>query len=53
MTRDRTAEWLFSPLPVDRFLSDHWAKEHHIVRRDDPNYFTSLFSAKALEEFLE
>lgn len=53
MTQDRTAEWLFSPLPVDRFLSDHWAKEHHIVRRDDPGYFASLFSARALEEFLE
>lgn len=53
MTQDRTAEWLFNPLPVDRFLSDHWAKEHHIVRRDDPDYFASLFSARALEEFLE
>lgn len=53
MTREQTADWLFSPLPIDRFLGDYWAKEHHLLRRKDPGYFADLFSARALEEFLE
>lgn len=53
MTHDQTAAWLFHPLSTDRFLSDFWAKEHHLVRRNDPGYFAGLFSARALEEFLE
>src|SRR3546814_16476392 len=53
MMHDPIADWLFHPLPADSFLADFWAKEHHVVRRDDPGYFDDLFSAKALEEFLE
>src|SRR3546814_20516409 len=53
MMHDPIADWLFHPLPADSFLADFWAKEHHVVRRDDPGYFADLFSAKALEEFLE
>jgi len=53
MIHDSITEWLFHPLPADSFLADFWAKEHHVVRRNDPGYFTDLFSAKALEEFLE
>src|SRR3546814_14401481 len=53
MMHDPSADGLFHPLPADSFLADFWAKEHHVVRRDDPGYFADLFSAKALEEFLE
>src|SRR3546814_13787000 len=53
MMHDPIADWLFHPLPADSFLADFWAKEHHVVRRDDPGYFADLFSAKALEEFPE
>jgi ribosomal protein L16 Arg81 hydroxylase len=53
MMHDPIADWLFHPLPADSFLADFWAKEHHVIRRDDPGYFADLFSAKALEEFLE
>jgi Uncharacterized conserved protein len=53
MTRDPTAEWLFRPLPVDRFLDDYWGQDHYLLRRGDAGYFASIFSARALEEFLE
>src|SRR3546814_3158328 len=50
MMHDPIADWLFHPLPADSFLADFWAKEHHVVRRDDPGYFADLFSAKRSEE---
>lgn len=53
MRYDQTISWLFHPLSADEFLTDVWAKKHHVVRRNDPNYFESLFGAKALEDFLE
>lgn len=53
MKHEPTAAWMFHPLSVDTFLTDFWAREHHIVRRNDTDYFADLFGVKALEEFLE
>jgi len=34
--------WLLEPLPVETFLHEVWAKNHHHVTRDSPCYFDAL-----------
>jgi Cupin superfamily protein len=34
--------WLLEPLSVETFLDDIWAKNHHHITRDCPDYFDAL-----------
>jgi ribosomal protein L16 Arg81 hydroxylase len=34
--------WLLEPLSVETFLDDIWAKTHHHITRDCPDYFDTL-----------
>ena len=38
---------------METFLDEIWARRHHVVKRQRPNYFEDLFGAVAIEEFLE
>ncbi len=37
-------EWLISPVAKKKFFEEYWEKRPLVVRRDQPNYFTSLLS---------
>lgn len=41
-----------SPVPVDRFMADHWGRKVLHVRRGDPDYFTALLSAAELDRIV-
>lgn len=44
--------WLLDPLPVDTFLREYWGKKPLHISRDQPGYYSFLFSLAALDEFI-
>lgn len=45
--------WLLEPLSVETFLDEVWAKKHHHVQRDCPDYFDGLLPGQAtIDELL-
>jgi bifunctional lysine-specific demethylase and histidyl-hydroxylase NO66 len=46
--------WLIEPLSVETFLDEIWAKDHHHIARDSPEYFDSLLPGpSATDQLLE
>jgi ribosomal protein L16 Arg81 hydroxylase len=46
--------WLLEPTSVERFLDDIWAKNHHHVTRDSPEYFDALLPGPSVvDDMLE
>ncbi len=56
LTIEPSLAWLLQPLPVQTFLDEIWAQQHHHVKRSSADYFDSLLpgpsaSAHLLELF--
>jgi hypothetical protein len=46
--------WLLEPLSVETFLDDIWAKNHHHITRDCPDYFDALLPGPSVvDDMLE
>lgn len=46
-------EWLLFPLSADKFISEIWEKKPHLIKRDDRNYYSSLFTGADLDSVFE
>ena len=44
---------LISPICTENFVSTYWGKQSIHIKRDDPAFFSSLFSIEALDKLLE
>jgi len=44
--------WLVSPTNLDTFYKDHWEKKPLLIKRNDPEYFKTLFSTKIFDKIL-
>jgi len=51
-TAEEAFKWLISPTPLDKFYKEFWEKKPLHIKRNDPAYFKSLFSTKALDKIL-
>lgn len=45
-------EWLLHPVPVETFLSEYWEKKPLHISRNDPGYYSRLFSLEELDELI-
>ncbi len=46
--------WLLQPLSVETFLGEIWAKDHHHITRDSPEYFDALLPGPStVDQLLE
>jgi ribosomal protein L16 Arg81 hydroxylase len=44
--------WLISPVGKEQFFNDHWEKRPLVVSRNQPNYFSSLFSLNEVDRVI-
>jgi len=45
-------QWLVGPTNLDTFYKEFWEKKPLHLKRDEPEYYKSLFSTKALDKIL-
>merc|ERR1712212_195211 len=45
-------QWLIGPTNLDTFYKEFWEKKPLHMKRDDPEYYKTLFSTKALDKIL-
>jgi len=45
-------QWLVGPTNLDTFYKEFWEKKPLHMKRDDPEYYKTLFSTKALDKIL-
>ena len=45
-------QWLVGPTNLDKFYKEFWEKNPLHIKRDDPEYYKTLFSTKALDKIL-
>ncbi|KAI4502905.1 hypothetical protein M0802_001949 [Mischocyttarus mexicanus] len=45
-------EWLIYPLPMEKFLHEHWEKRPTFIKRDDADYYKILMSTPIIDKIL-
>lgn len=45
-------EWLLSPLSKEEFFADYWEKKPLVIKRSQPDYFTSLLSLDEVDRVI-
>jgi mannose-6-phosphate isomerase-like protein (cupin superfamily) len=45
-------DWLINPLSKDEYLRDYWEKRPLVVRREQPDYFSSLLSFEDVDRVI-
>jgi len=45
-------KWLISPISQEVFLEEHWEKQPLVVKRNQPNYYSSLVSLDEIDRIL-
>ena len=45
-------EWLLSPLSKEEFFADYWEKKPLVIRRGQPDYFSSLLSLDEVDRVI-
>jgi len=51
-TADEAFKWLISPTPVNKFYQEFWEKKPLHIKKNDPVFFKTLFSTKALDKII-